>query len=338
MPLIPSDSSSESDIMKSRFDPLRPVVWGAALALSVAALLADPAQFPPAARTTIGPFATLAGLIAGGIVADRLGVFRGLARVLIPSRASSRLAFAAVLVFTAALSGLVNLDVAVVVALPVALRVARGAGLSASRLCIAIALTANAASFLLPTSNLTTLLILSRIPLAPWTYLRESWAAWLLVCGATICGLTLLLARRHEKNAGGRTVRPLTIQALLDLGPLFVCASALRALLGAGVTLPGHFLAELMTGSLVAACVNNLPAAAAVHAAGTSEAWAAILAMAIGPNLIVTGSIATLICRRLARDDAVQFSFATFSLLGLVLVPVELLAAGVGLLATGVLR
>ena len=43
------------------------------------------------------------------------------------------------------------------------------------------AITANAASFLLPTSNLTNLLVLSRSPLPMWTYLGESWVAWLAV-------------------------------------------------------------------------------------------------------------------------------------------------------------
>jgi Na+/H+ antiporter NhaD/arsenite permease-like protein len=60
----------------------------------------------------------------------------------------------------------VNLDVAVVFAVPVALTVARQRRLRAGRLAMATALTADATSFLLPTSNLTTLLILGRAPLA----------------------------------------------------------------------------------------------------------------------------------------------------------------------------
>ncbi len=138
---------SESDAIRTRRDPLRYAVWGTAAALVGAALLLDPLRLWPAARATAGPFLTLAVLIAGGMLADRVGLFGLLARQLIPSHASSRVAFAAVLVFAAILSGLMNLDVAVVVAMPVALRVARQAKLSASRLCVATALTANAASF-----------------------------------------------------------------------------------------------------------------------------------------------------------------------------------------------
>jgi len=58
------------------------------------------------------------------------------------------------------LSALVNLDVAVVVAMPVALRAGQRLDLPAGRLGIAVAMVANAASFFLPTSNLTNLLLL----------------------------------------------------------------------------------------------------------------------------------------------------------------------------------
>jgi Na+/H+ antiporter NhaD/arsenite permease-like protein len=57
------------------------------------------------------------------------------------------------LILVALISGLINLDVAVVVAMPVALRVAGRTGLPSSGFAIAVAITANAASILLPTSN-----------------------------------------------------------------------------------------------------------------------------------------------------------------------------------------
>jgi Na+/H+ antiporter NhaD/arsenite permease-like protein len=313
-------ASSESDAIRTRRDPLRCAVWGSAAGLTVAALLIDPLRLWPVARATAGPFLTLAVLISSGLLADRTGLFRVLARLLIPADSPPRVAFAMVLVFTAILSGVVNLDVAVVVALPVALRVAGQTRVSASRLRLATALTANAASFLLPTSNLTTLLILSRSPMSTLEYVRGSWAAWLLVCVLTVCGLTLALARPGGVGHGVAD-RPMTIWALLDLVPLFVCASATRALLGVGLTLQGRFAGQLGEGFVFAAAANNLPAAAAVHPSGPGGTWAAVLAMAIGPNLLITGSIATIICRRIARDEGASFGIATFSLLGLIAVP-----------------
>jgi Na+/H+ antiporter NhaD/arsenite permease-like protein len=141
------------------------VLWTAAALLTAAAACWRPAALLPAGRATLGPFATLAAIIAGSVLAARAGVFRALARLLTPGRAPRAAAAAAVLAFTALLSGLVNLDVAVVVATPVALQAAGQHRIPAGRLTVAVALTANAASFLLPTANITTLLLLGRAPL-----------------------------------------------------------------------------------------------------------------------------------------------------------------------------
>jgi len=246
--------------------------------------------------------------------------------------------FAAVLAFTAILSGLVNLDVAVVVAMPVALRVAQHRGLPGGWLAIATALTANATSFLLPTSNLTTLLVLSRSPISCWTYLRESWAAWLGVSALTVVGLALVLSGRPSSVAKAVGDRGASIGAVLDLMPMFACATAIRALLGAELVLHGGFAWQAAVGTLLAAGVNNLPAAAAVHAIGDSGLWAAILAMAIGPNILLTGSVATLICRRIARDRGVRLGAARLSLLGMAVTPLQILVAVAGLHATGAIH
>ena len=113
------------------------------------------------------------------------------------------MAAASVLAFTALLSGLVNLDVAVVVAMPVALHAAGQHRMPAGRLAAAVAITANAASFLLPTANITSLLLLGRDPLPALAYLRGSWLAWLLVTAATLGPLSAWLAR-----AGPGPARP----------------------------------------------------------------------------------------------------------------------------------
>lgn len=327
-----------SDTIGASRDPLPLILWGTASCLVAAALVLDLGRILPAAAVTARPFLTLAVVITGAAVADRLGALRVLARFLIPEQASRVLAFAAVLAFTAILSGLVNLDVAVVVAMPVGLRVAQRQGLPGGWLAVATALTANATSFLLPTSNLTTLLVLGRSPISSWTYLRESWVAWLAVTALTVVGLAIVLAGRP--GGGGRAVveRGASISAVLDLVPMFACATAIRSLLGAELILQGGFARQAAIGILLAAGVNNLPAAAAVHAIGNSGPWAAILAMAIGPNVVLTGSVATLICRRIARDDGVRLGAARLSLIGIALVPLQILVAVAGLHATGALH
>jgi hypothetical protein len=60
-------------------DRLSAVLWTAAVILAAAAACLRPDALLPAARATLGPFATLAAIIAGSVLADRLGVFRVLA-------------------------------------------------------------------------------------------------------------------------------------------------------------------------------------------------------------------------------------------------------------------
>lgn len=333
--------ASERDTISARRDLVGPAVWMLALGLAGAATVLDRGRILPEAEATAWPFLTLAAVVSGGLVGDRVGVFRFAARLLIPQRAPAPLAVASVLALTALISGVINLDVAVVVAMPVALHTAVRHELAAGRLAVATALTANATSFLLPSSNLTTLLILSRSPMPAWSYVAQSWLAWVLVTAITVCAFSVMIGRRPEVPDVGRAALPRTstAQTVVDLVPLFMGASAIRALLGsAGVTLSGGFARTLVTGSLLAAVANNLPAAAAIRVEGSPARWAAVLALAVGPNLLVTGSVASLICRRLARNHETAFRVRTFTLLGILLLPAQMLVAAVGLHLTGALR
>ena len=290
-----------------------------------------------AAAATARPFATLAAIILASALAGRLGAVAALARALIPGRGSRTITAAAILLFTALLSALVNLDVAVVVAMPVALQAAHRGGLPASRLAVAVAMTANAASFLLPTSNITNLLLLGHVPLAAAAYLSDSWLAWILVTAIT-AGPLAWWAGTTPAPAAPTAPAGLSARAVSDLLPMFLLASAIRALLGSGLALPGSFTGQVATGALLATAASNLPAAAAIVPAGTPGLWAAILATTVGPDLLVTGSVATLITRRVARDGNTRLSAWQFSAIGLVLVPAQLAAATLGLHLTGALK
>ncbi len=313
------------------------VLWVVATGLGAVAGILYPHRLGSAAAGTAGPFLTLGGLIIAAVGADRVGGFRWVARRLVPDDAGPREAFVRVLLLVALLAGLVNLDVAVVVAMPVALRVARRTGLAAGSIAIAVAGTANAGSILLPTSNLTNLLVMSRAPLSTAAYLRVSWVAWSAVVAVTVLGLSRLLLRLDPPAPTAELDRPgVSPGALWDLVPMFLTATAVRTFLLGGVHLPGPFIEQAALGSLLAAGANNLPAAAAVHPASAAGAWAAVLAMAIGPNLLLTGSVATVICRRLAREDGGDLDPVRFSVVGLVLTPLQLTVACVSLHLVGV--
>jgi Na+/H+ antiporter NhaD/arsenite permease-like protein len=338
MPTITSENPEVSARITSPRDRLPVMLWAAAVVLTAAAACLHPAALPSAARATLGPFATLAAIIAGSVLADRLGAFQVLAGLLIRDRTPRAVAAASVLAFTAVVSGLANLDVAVVMAMPVALRAARRHRICAGRLAVAVAVTANATSFLLPTSNITSLLLLGRVPLPPLAYVRGSWLAWLLVVAVTVGSLSLWLARAGRGPDAHTVGTRRSVRAALDLIPMFAAASAIRAILTVGLTLRGGLAAQLITGSALASALNNLPAAAALHPAGTAGLWAAILATAIGPGLLLTGSVATLICRRIARDAGATLRAWQYTAIGAVLVPAQLAVAIIGLHLTSALR
>ncbi len=264
MPVVTPEKFSVSARITSRRDWLPVALWAAAVILLAAAAWVRPGAVLPAARVTLGPFATLAAIIAGSVLAGRVGLFRALARLLIPDRAPRPVAAGSVLVFTALLAGLANLDVAVVVAMPVAMQAAAGHAMPAGRLAAAVALTANSSSFLLPTSNITSLLLLERVRLAPLAYLHGSWLAWLLVMTVTVGSLSCWLARAGTGPVMAGQAR-LPGRAAVDLIPMYLAASAIRAILAAGITLRGGPAAQLAAGSVLASLVNNLPAAAALR-------------------------------------------------------------------------
>ena len=154
-----------------------------------------------------------------------------------------------------------------------------------------------------------------------------SLAGWLAAAGP---------APARAADAPAADTRP-SGRAALDLIPMIAAASAIRAILAAGITLRGALAVQLAAGSALASAVNNLPAAAALHPAGTAGLWAAILATAIGPGLLLTGSVATLICRRIARDAGAFLGALQFTAVGALLVPVQFAAAVIGLHLTGAL-
>ena len=327
-------SIAERDTIASRRDLLRPILWSLGLLLLALGASGDRSSLVTAAVRTAPPFLTLAVVVGAGAVAERWGVFRLVARAVLSKKVPALVAATGVLTFTAILSGGVNLDVAAVVALPIGIQVAAQRGLNAARLVVATALTANATSFLLPTSNLTNLLVLDRSPISAPEYVRQGWAAWVLVTILTVGCLVLVIWRSpkslQELPSRSMAARPI-VPTILDLLPMFLIASAIRALLGGGLTLHGSFVAQFAAGTLFAAVANNLPAAAAVAIPSLEVPWAAILAMAMGPNLLITGSIASIICRRIALDLGVRFESGTFSALGAAMLPLQLLAALAGL-------
>ncbi len=121
------------------------------------------------------------------------------------------------------------------------------------------------------------------------------------------------------------------VDAVESLGTLQYTAAALR---WSGTLAPA--VGAFVVGSVVAVAnniVNNLPlgliAGATVHAAQTHGllANAVLIGVDLGPNLSVTGSLATILWLLALRKEKIEVSFWKFLKVGAVAMPVALVAA-----------
>ena len=165
-----------------------PVALVGAVALIVAALAA-----PAAARSAAGqvwpPFVLVAGLLLVGMVADADGLFAAAGRLLADLARGDGSLFVGSCLTVAVVTAVLNLDTAVVFLTPVLVHAARRRGSPDGALVIACILVANAASLLLPGSNLTNLLVLGHLRLTGGEFVARTalpWGLSVLVTGLVV--------------------------------------------------------------------------------------------------------------------------------------------------------
>jgi arsenical pump membrane protein len=81
--------------------------------------------------------------------------------------------------------------------------------------------------------------------------------------------------------------------------------------------------------------VNNLPAASLLAARTPDRPFALLIGLNLGPNLLVTGSLAWMLWLRAAWSAGAQPSIAKASRIGVLAVPLSMAAALGALVATG---
>ena len=80
-------------------------------------------------------------------------------------------------------------------------------------------------------------------------------------------------------------------------------------------------------GALASVTLNNLPAAALLAAQPPAHPLALLIGLNLGPNLLVTGSLSSLLWYRAARAAGARPSLWRVSAVGVVLVPLTMAAA-----------
>lgn len=159
--------------------------------------------------------------------------------------------------------------------------------------------------------------ILARGRFTPWTMVRDiSWGVLPLVAGLFVL-----------------------VEALDQSGATLLLTGALRAM--ARWSERDAALAGGVAVALVANIVNNLPAGliagAAIHAAQTPKlvTGATLLGVDLGPNLSVTGSLATILWLAALRREGLHVGAFTFLRLGLLVMPPALILALAALVLGG---
>ncbi len=166
--------------------------------------------------------------------------------------------------------------------------------------------------------------------------------AWAALGGVAVLAARALSQRRTSLAALARAADAPFLVFVLCLGIVVRAVTgnglggALRPLVPAGSSLPA-LLAIAALAAALANVINNLPAVLVLlplaAPAGPGAILAVLLGVNIGPNLTYTGSLATLLWRRVLRQHGSGPSLWEFTRLGLLTVPAGLVIAVLALWA-----
>lgn len=184
------------------------------------------------------PFVLVAGLLLIGAVAASDGLFEALGARMARARIGPRALLLALLALVAIVTAILNLDTAVVFLTPVLVHAARTRHLDERPFVYGSVFMANAASLLLPGSNLTNLLVLRSDPQPGGVYALHMLPAWVAAC--TITAVFIVIAFRQVDRDRDE----------IDPPPLRLGLGVFATLIAAAlvVTLPNPALPVLMLG------------------------------------------------------------------------------------------
>ena len=143
------------------------------------------------AGQTWPPFVLVSGLLLIGAVASADGLFEALSARLAHARLDARGLLLGLLGLVAAVTAVLNLDTSVVFLTPVLVHAARRRSLDERPFLYGSIFMANAASLLLPGSNLTNLLVLRTDPQSSVTFAARMLPAWIAACAITAAFVVL---------------------------------------------------------------------------------------------------------------------------------------------------
>lgn len=173
----------------------------------MAAAVLDPGAAGAAAAQTWPAFVLVAGLLLVGLVAATDGLFAAVGRRLAGAAPGGAVLFAGVTALLAVVTAVLNLDTSVAFLAPVLVHTARQREEKAAVLLTLCLLMSNAASLLLPGSNLTNLIVLGSRQLSGGAFfvrMALPWVASVLVTALVVAVPARAMLRRRVEVSEGR--------------------------------------------------------------------------------------------------------------------------------------
>jgi arsenical pump membrane protein len=160
--------------------------------------------------------------------------------------------------------------------------------------------------------------------------------AWIAAAGAAGISAPALANRTTTPLALAKAAEPAFLVFVLGLGVIVRASSTNGLATAVGAVLPpGRSLPDLLAiaalSAMLANLVNNIPATLVIipviATAGPAAVLAALIGVNIGPNLTYTGSLATLLWRRMLQQHDSDTSLGEFVWLGGLSVPAGVIAS-----------
>ncbi|HET6793035.1 MAG TPA: SLC13 family permease [Acidimicrobiales bacterium] len=165
-----------------------------------AAALTDPGDARAAVAQDWPPFVLVAGLLLIGLTADDDGVFAWAGGRLARLAPTGSALFVGAAILVAAVTAVLNLDTSVAFLTPVLVYAARRGG-SQGALLYGCILLSNAASLLLPGSNLTNLIVLGHLHLSGGRFFVRMAPAW--AAAVVVTAVVVAVGQRRSDRVGG---------------------------------------------------------------------------------------------------------------------------------------
>ena len=176
---------------------LRPILLAAGGAGAAVAFLLEPRAATQAASRTWPPFVLVAGLLTIGVVAYEDGTFGAAGGLLDRLPGGETALFLTAMALVAVTTALLNLDTSVAFLTPVLIHVTRRRSSREEPFLYGCVFMSNAASLLLPGSNLTNLLVLADEHVSGSLFLARMAVPWL--AAVTVTAAVVGTAFRHGK-------------------------------------------------------------------------------------------------------------------------------------------